>query len=440
MTRRLVVVVVTVLVAVGATVAAFYRSNGTDGGPKLATATASLGSVVETVEATGKLQAVTTVEVGTQVSGTIKALNADYNDQVRKGQVIAQLEPSLFETQVEQARATLQRLQADIDRARVQVEDTRVKLRRAEQLSAQQLIPATDLETAQANAREAEAGLKGAQAQLVQGRASLRNNEVNLGHTTIKAPIDGIVISRNVDVGQTVAASMSAPTLFVLAQDLREMQVNASVDESDIGRIEPGQRVEFRVDAYPDEAFTGTVRQVRLEPVVEQNVVSYVTVIDVPNPDLKLKPGMTANVTIEIAHADEVLRVPNAALRFRPTTDVLTALGQQAPHAARSLPADAGSHTDGNRGSRGSGERGSGQAHAGVWVLEDGRLRRVGVQSSISDGVMTAITGGDLHEGAQVATGVKAEGTTSAQPAAGSPLLPQRMRGTRATSQQRPAR
>lgn len=385
---------------------AFYRGSGSEGDPKLATATVTRGSVVQAVEATGTLEAVTTVEVGTQVSGTIKALYADYNSRVRKGQVIAQLEPSLFETQVEQARATVQRLQAEVDAAKVQVEDTRVKLKRAQELSAKQLIPATDLETAHANARQAEASLKAAQAQLVQGRASLRNNEVNLGHTTIKAPIDGIVISRNVDVGQTVAASMSAPTLFVLAQDLRQMQVNARVDESDIGRIEPGQRVEFRVDAHPDDTFTGTVKQVRLEPVIEQNVVSYVTVIDVPNPELKLKPGMTANVTVEIARADDILRVPNAALRFRPTTEVFTALGQQAPE-----PRAAG----GTRAARG----------AGVWVLHEGRLARVAVDADINDGTTTAVRGGALQEGAQVVTAVAAATGATSQ-ASGSPLLPQR--------------
>ena len=397
-----------VVAAVTASVAAYYRGNGSATDPKLATAAVARGSVVQSVEATGTLEAVTTVDVGTQVSGTIKALYADYNSQVRKGQVIAQLEPSLFATQVEQARATVQRLQAEVDSAKVHVEDTRVKLRRAQELTAKQLIPPTDLETAEANARQAEASLKAAQAQVVQGRASLRNNEVNLGHTTITAPIDGIVISRSVDVGQTVAASMSAPTLFVLAQDLRQMQVNARVDESDIGRIQRGQKVEFRVDAYPDETFTGTVKQVRLEPVVEQNVVSYVTVIDVPNPDLELKPGMTANVTIEIARADEVLRVPNAALRFRPTTEVFTALGQQAPE-----PRVAG---------------GSGVARgAGVWVLRDGRLMRVPVETGINDGTTTAVSGGGLQEGAQIVTAVAAQSATaSTRQGTGSPLIPQR--------------
>ncbi|MGH9350494.1 MAG: efflux RND transporter periplasmic adaptor subunit [Vicinamibacterales bacterium] len=417
--KRILAIVGILAVVVTASVTAYYRHAGTGSAPAVATATVSRGSVVEAVEATGTLEAVTTVEVGTQVSGTIKALAADYNSQVRKGQVIAQLEPSLFETQVEQARATLLRLQADVESAEVQVDDTRVKLRRAEELMAKQLIPAIDLETAQANARRADASLKGAEAQVVQGRAALRNNEVNLGHTTITAPIDGIVISRNVDVGQTVAASMSAPTLFVIAQDLKRMQVNASVDESDIGRIETGQRVAFRVDAYPEETFAGTVKQVRLAPVVEQNVVSYVTVIDVPNAGLKLKPGMTANVTIEIARADDVLRVPNAALRFRPTADTFTTLGQQVPE-----PRAAG----GTEAPRGAQRPGS--PREGLWVLSEGRIRRVAVQTGISDGTATAIAGGELREGAQVVTGTAFPAAARTQ-APSSPLLPQRLGGSR---------
>jgi HlyD family secretion protein len=381
--------ILAVVAAVTAGAAAYFRGSADAAAPPFRTAEVVRGAVVATVEATGTLEAVTTVDVGTQVSGTIKALFADYNAQVRRGQVIAQLEPSLFETQVEQGRATVQRLHAEVDSAKVQVEDTQIKLKRAQELSAQQLIPATDLETAQAAARQAEASLKAAQAQLVQGRASLRNAEVNLGHATIKAPIDGVVISRSVDVGQTVAASMSAPTLFVLAQDLRQMQVNARVDEADIGRIAPGHRVAFRVDAYPDDVFTGVVRQVRLEPVIEQNVVSYVTVIDVPNPDLKLKPGMTANVTIETARADDVLRVPNAALRFRPATGA---------------PRESG---------------------AGVWVLQDGVPTRLRVETGIDDGTTTAVVEGELREGMHVVTAL-GQAAAAAAPQSGSPLLPQR--------------
>ncbi len=309
----------------------YYRAEPAQASAELITAEVSRGDVVETVQATGSLEAVTTVQVGSQVSGAIKALHADFNSEVRKGQVVAELDPSLFQTQVEQARATVVRLQADLDRAKVQVDDAQLKLKRARELSARQLIPASELETAESTMRQTQSAVKSAEAQIVQARASLNQNQVNLDHTIIKAPIDGIVVSRNVDVGQTVAASMQAPTLFIIAGDLTQMQVSASIDESDIGRIRPGLPVTFRVDAYPDDRFTGQVRQVRLQPVVSQNVVSYTTIIAVPNRDLKLRPGMTANVTVEIARADDVLRVPSGALRFRPTPDLFTQLGQQPP-------------------------------------------------------------------------------------------------------------
>ena len=295
---------------------------------QLVTAAVTHGSVVQGIDATGRLQAVMTVQVGSQVSGTIKSLYVDFNSQVKKGQIVAELEPSLFQTQVEQAEATVTRGQADVERARVQLEDTKLKLARARDLAQRKLIPQADLETAEANTRQAEAALKSAQAQLVQGQASLNQNKVNLGHTVIAAPIDGVVINRNVSVGQTVAASMQAPTLFEIANDLAEMQVNANIDESDIGAINPGQAVRFQVDAFPGQTFTGTVSQVRLNPVIEQNVVSYVTVIDVPNPDLRLRPGMTANVTVEVARVDDTLRVPTSAVRFSPTPEVFAALGQ----------------------------------------------------------------------------------------------------------------
>jgi HlyD family secretion protein len=245
--------------------------------------------------------------------------------------VLARLDPSLFQTQIEQARANLIRAQADVERLKVSLDDSRVKLNRARELSGRQLLPRSDLDSAEVTVRAAEAQLKSAEAQVTQAQASLNQNEVNLQNTVIVAPIDGLVISRSVDVGQTVAASMQAPTLFLLAADLTKMQVVANLDESDVGRIRPKQRVTFRVDAYPSDDFIGTVSQVRLEPKVQQNVVTYATVIDVPNNELKLKPGMTANVNIEIARSANVLRVPSAALRFRPTNDIYTALGQTPP-------------------------------------------------------------------------------------------------------------
>ncbi len=407
--KRLILLVLAVIVAGAVGLAAYYKHAGASPQPAYTTATVTSGRVLERVQATGTLQAVTTVAVGSQVSGTISSLHADFNSHVRKGEVLARLEPSLFQTQVEQAEATVQRLQADAERAAVEVDDANAKLRRAEELSSQQLIPASDLDTARTTARQAEAALKSARAQVGQARAAVDQTRVNLDHAIITAPVDGIVVSRNVDVGQTVAATMQAPTLFVLAEDLTRMQVNASVDEGDIGQIRPGQQVSFQVDAYRDQVFTGTVRQVRLDPVVEQNVVSYITVIDVPNPELKLKPGMTANVTIEIARVDQVLRVPNAALRFRPASE---------PAAGTERAASTGPNNPERPPRRADVRR---QA---VWLLGDDGLDLVAVQTGISDGTLTAITGGDLREGARVVTGVAA-GTTAAR-SSGSPLIPQR--------------
>jgi HlyD family secretion protein len=386
MKRHLGLVGATVVVVAGV-VAAYTQVARTDSTPAPTTARVTRGSIVDTVDATGTIQPVTTVQVGTQVSGTIKSLAADFNTRVRRGQVIAVLEPSLFQTQVEQAKATVAKLQADAERAAVDVNDTQAKLRRARELSEKQLISASDLDTAVTAATQAEAQVKSAQAQIVQARAQLEQAQVNLGHTIIAAPIDGIVVARSVDVGQTVAASMQAPTLFVIAGDLSHMQVLASVDESDIGRVRQGQPVSFTVDAYPGETFTGTVAQVRLQPTVDQNVVSYTTVIDVPNRSEKLKPGMTASVSIEIARADDVLRVPASALRFRQ-------------------------------------ERGAKQ----VWVWAGGSMQPHHVDTGLSNGTMTAVTSSDLSEGAEVVTGTSDSTQRAAAPTT-SPLLPARRGG-----------
>jgi HlyD family secretion protein len=396
-----------------------------DTAPTLDTRPVTRGDIVESVDATGTLQAVTTVQVGTQVSGIIRELNADFNSRVRRGDVIARLEPSLFQAQVDQERATVARLEADAQRANVSLEDAQTKLKRARDLSAQQLIPAQDLDTAGVNVKQAESAVKAAQAQIVQARASLNQAEVNLTHTVITAPIDGVVISRNVDVGQTVAASMQAPTLFVIARDLADMQVAASIAESDIGRIKNKQPVSFRVDAFPNRTYKGTVSQVRLQPVVDQNVVSYVTIISVPNPDMTLKPGMTANVTVEVARAVDALRVPNAALRMRPTPDVLSAVGQHAPDARQQ---SRGGITD-DEGEDGEGPSPSTDAAPDsgkrdqVWTVTDGQLQRVPLRTGISDGVNTAVLSGALDEGTQVLTGITTAAAQSGGPAT-SPLLP----------------
>ena len=344
-----------VLAAVGGSVYAYYAYRRAPSAPTVTTVTVSRGDIADTVGATGTLQAVTTVQVGSQVSGTIEALNADFNSLVRKGQVLARLDPSLFQTQIDQASANLVRAQADLDRLKVTLDDARTKLVRARDLSAKQLISQTDMDVAEVLVRSTEAQIRSSQASVTQAEAALNQNKVNLQHTVITAPIDGLVISRNVDVGQTVAASMNAPVLFILAADLTKMQVVANLDESDVGRIRPGQPATFRVDAYPAEDFRGNVAQVRLQPIVQQNVVTYATVIDVPNPELKLKPGMTATVSVEIARRSNVLRIPNTALRFRPTNEMFAALGQPPPSAG--LRAQAG--TDGP--SNGDVSRGRGQ-------------------------------------------------------------------------------
>ena len=323
--------IVIVLATLGITAYGYLGFRTTEFIPEVSTVNLARGDVVDTVGATGALEAVTTVQVGSQVSGIIEALHADFNSIVRAGDVIARLEPSLFESQVEQSRANLARSEADVQRLRVDLEDAQTQLRRSEELAARELISESELDAAQIAVRSAEAQLLSAEAGVIQSRASLNQSEVNLGHTVITAPIDGIVIARQVDVGQTVAASMSAPELFIIAADLTKMQVIANIDESDVGRIRPGQPVTFTVDAYAAEEFDGTVSQIRLEPVVLQNVVTYATVIDVPNNDLRLKPGMTATVTLEIARRENVLRVPNSALRFRPTPDMFATLNQPVP-------------------------------------------------------------------------------------------------------------
>lgn len=357
--------VVIVLVGAGITAYGYLGFNTTEFVPDVSTVTLARGDVVDTVGATGALEAVTTVQVGSQVSGIIEELNADFNSIVRAGDVIARLEPSLFETQVEQGRANLARSEADVERLRVTLEDAEAQLARSEDLSSRELISTTELEAAQVAVRSAAAQLKSADASVIQSRASLNQNEVNLGHTIITAPIDGIVIARQVDAGQTVAAGMSAPELFIIAEDLTQMQVIANIDESDVGRIRRGQPVTFTVDAYAAEEFEGTVSQIRLEPVVVQNVVTYATVIDVPNNELKLKPGMTATVTLEIARSENVLRVPNAALRFRPTPDMFAALNQPVPEILQRGGGGGEGRTARSGEGRGGGGSGSGGGPGG---------------------------------------------------------------------------
>jgi HlyD family secretion protein len=396
MKNRKIAAAAALIIAMGLSAGAYYRGRES-AVPTVAAEPVSRGSVVSAVAATATLEAVTTVQVGSQVSGSIRSLSADFNSIVRKGQELARLDPSLFESAIEQARASLVRAEADRDRLKVTLADATVKLQRARELGERQLIPATEVDAADVNERLAAAQVRSADAQVAQARAALSQARVNLAKTVITSPIDGIVIARNVDVGQTVAASLQAPTLFIIAADLREMQLKANIDEADLGQVASGQAVTFTVDAYPSETFRGTVEQVRLNPVIDQNVVTYAAIIGAPNPELKLKPGMTANISIEIARGDSVLRVPSAALRFKPSDEVLAALG-------------AGS------------ERPKG---AGVWTLVDGRLTPVSVSTGVTDGTYTEVAGGALEEGTRVVTRVVAGNAAPTQrTAAGNPLVP----------------
>ncbi|HEX7787710.1 MAG TPA: efflux RND transporter periplasmic adaptor subunit [Methylomirabilota bacterium] len=419
------------------------------------------GPLVASISATGTLNAVITVQVGSQVSGQIKELSADFNSQVVKGQVIARIDPDIFQAQVNQARAQVQaaratvlnqravvaKTRADLESSRaalasahaqtakalVAVVDGQRNLARQQELRQRALIAQADVdaaqvahdsavaqhqaslaqERAQASAVEsaaaqlevAEAQLVNARAQVGQSEAALGQAQVNLDHTTIRAPVNGVVVSRNVDVGQTVAASLQAPTLFQIAQDLTKMQVDTNVDEADVGRVRVGQAVTFTVDSFPGQTFSGDVVQVRKAPQVVQNVVTYDVVVSAPNPELTLLPGMTANVRIVTDRKESVLRLPNAALRFRPA-------GAGAEVVPAPLPS-AGSRSEVVRGLTGQ-----------VWVLEPGgRLRAVPLRLGISDGVVTEVLEGELHDQEEVVVGVAAASAAPAPAPAGGPRL-----------------
>ncbi|GAB4372371.1 MAG: efflux RND transporter periplasmic adaptor subunit [Deltaproteobacteria bacterium] len=277
------------------------------------------GPISETVLATGTVNAVTTVSVGSQVSGTVQRIFVDFNSRVRKGDRIARIDPRLFEAALLQARGALEGARAALERAEVQVIDTERTLRRNRELVRDGFVAQADVDAAQTAYETALAQKKSAQAQLLQAEGAVSSAETNLRYTDIRSPVDGIVISRNVDAGQTVAASFQTPTLFLIAEDLTKMQIDTNVDESDIARVRRDLPATFTVDAWPGRSFEGRVVQVRNSPIVTQNVVTYNVVVRVDNRDLALRPGMTANVSIRVRTLDNVLKIPNAALRYRPS-------------------------------------------------------------------------------------------------------------------------
>ena len=443
--------IIGIVVAAGLLSGGYLYTQGIGARPAFRTAPVTRGPLTSAVSATGTLNAVITVQVGSQISGQIKELHADFNSVVKKGQLIARIDPESFEAkvnqakaQVEAARASVLNQQAAVEKARADVEnaraalaasrantakaqvtvlDSRRTLGRNRDLRLRGLIAQADEDTAQAaydsavaqqeaskaqeeaqrsmvrsgeaQLRVAEAMLQNAKAQVLQNEAALRQAQVDLDRTFIRAPVDGVVVGRTVDVGQTVAASLQAPTLFTIAQDLRNMQVDTNVDEADVGRVRVGQAATFTVDSFPSRTFSGEVVQIRKAPLVVQNVVTYDVVVSARNPDQRLLPGMTANVRIVIEQKDKVMQVPNAALRFRPP-------GTEAPERERPARPSGGP------------SRGGGLSAGRVWVVgTDGKPAAIPLQLGIGDGTYTEVAKGDLQEGQEVIVGLALPGDRS---------------------------
>jgi HlyD family secretion protein len=381
-------VLIGVVLAVALAGAAYLYLKKENGATTYRTAKVERGEIVDTITATGNINAVTTVSVGSQISGTIKTLFVDYNSRVRKGEVIAQIDPQLLEASVTQARGNFENAKASLEKAKVAVTDTERTYRRNRELLPDGFVAQSDVDAAQTAYDQAVAGQKSAEAVVTQSEGALKIAQTNLAYATIRSPVDGIVISRSVDVGQTVAASFQTPTLFSIAQDLTKMQIDTNVDESDIGRAAKDQTVVFTVDAWPGKTFSGVVSQVRNAPIITQNVVTYDVVILVDNRELLLKPGMTANVTIQVRKFDDILKIPNAAMRYRPAD----------------LSKEAGGGTAGKK-KEPMGQR--------VYVLgKDGKPQSVSIKSGVSDGAFTELTGGSLKEGDLLVTGEAPKGSS----------------------------
>ncbi len=468
MTRRKLILISVLMVLVLSGAAGFYWFGNGGRKPSFRTAPVERGDILSTISSTGTLNAVITVQVGTQVSGTIQQLLVDFNSPVKKGMLIARIDPDIFEAKVNQAKADLEssraavlnqraavvKAEADVATARanvikedVAVRDAKIKaeararlfqeggISQEERDTAQATLDSAQaqLEASKASLRASQAALEVSRAQLAaaeatvqQKQAALAQAQVDLDHTYIRAPVDGVVVSRNVDVGQTVAASLQAPTLFLIAQDLTKMEVDTNVDEADVGRVALDQAATFTVDSYPGQVFSGQIVQIRQAPQVLQNVVTYTTVVAVSNPDLKLKPGMTANVKILVARHEAALLIPNAAFRVR--VDGAT------PAAAAGSPGQLGAQ--GMAGGRPPGASGMGPRRGAdpgtkgtpdagkqrIWVLQDGKPLERMIRTGLSDGQKTEILEG-LQDGETVIVGLGTQPRGGSAPPAGGPRL-----------------
>jgi HlyD family secretion protein len=430
--------VVALLVALGIAIGV-WRWREKNAAPEITyrSAAAEKKRIIAKVTASGTLQATVTVQIGAQVSGRISKLNADYNSTVKKGELIAKLDPQLFIAAMEREKANTAAARAGVTRAEAQQRDADLVLKRAKSLHEQGLASAAELQTAETAVSVAAAATEVAKATLQQQQAALNQAQVNLSYTDIFSPIDGTVISRSVDVGQTVAASLQAPVLFTIAEDLKKMQVHTSVAEGDVGRLQPGMDTWFTVDAFPGQRFKGKISQIRNAAQTVQNVVTYDAVIDVQNDDLRLRPGMTATTTIVFAEKHDVLAIPNTALRFKPPSEVASAIASAsaatpaaslsvtaaggdpaAMASASAAPAPAAAASGGGPPRKrrwGGGAESTPERQ--IYVLRNGKPEQVEVKIGLTDGTVTEITSGELKEGDQVITEANVAGKT---PSAGS--------------------
>jgi len=419
--KRLLIGVAVVAIAAGGGI--WYWARGANGAAAFRLAKVERGDLLVTVTATGTVQPVTQVQVGTQVSGTIQRLFVDFNARVKENELVAQIDPAPFQARVDQDQANLLRAQADVERVKANLVQAEKELARSKELAKRELISAAELDAATAAYDSLVAQIKVAEATVAQSRSTLQISTVNLGYTKIKSPIDGLVISRNVDVGQTVAASLSAPTLFVIADSLKKIQVQASVAEADIGKIVSGQDVSFTVDAWREKPFSGKVSQIRLSPTTVQNVVTYTVLIDADNPEEKLLPGMTASVAFQVARHTAVLKIPNAALRFIPPADLLV---DAAPgDKEKEKDKDRDKDKDKPRGPGGGGGRGR------IWVQDPAAgLKAIPVMTvpGATDGSFTLLKSGEIQEGQEVITGLVQSGPDAGM---SNPFVTQRPGGGR---------
>lgn len=403
---------------------AYWRKVNAPAESPYLTVPASRGNVRQVVSSTGTLQAVVTVQVGSQVSGTIEKLLADFNTKVRAGQVVAQLNQDKFRASVDQARANLLAAQASHAKAKVAVADALRTLERSRELRKRELMAQSDLDAAQTAYDAAVAQLNVNQAQTAQAQAGLNQAQVDLNNTVIRSPVEGMVISRNIDVGQTVAASLQAPTLFTIANDLSKMEVHTSVDEADVGNVRQEQPVTFTVDAFPARRFRGKVHQVRNAPTIIQNVVTYDAVVRIDNKDLLLKPGMTANVQFLVSEKEDALTIPNMALRFK-----LPEEKNESEELLRQERSRAAPRVGARRTSRSSSGAGGGEARrvrqVKIYVLREGKALPAEIQVGITDGSKSEVLDGPLKENDSVIIGLSSGAGQSQTPA--NPFQPARV-------------